>query len=135
MTDILSSVFDSESTFSEMSISLEDFPGNNDIPEGTLRSLVTRTTEPARLKELVRNLGVVEGPRLGISVHVNHLTGDVTGSALQFIGAPEDVLIVSKVPARQLWDGVDRHLNLTITVRVRKLEIDQYEIIFPDGVM
>ena len=118
-----------------MSISLEDFPGNNDIPEGTLRSLVTRTTEPARLKELVRNLGVVEGPRLGISVHVNHLTGDVTGSALQFIGAPEDVLIVSKVPARQLWDGVDRHLNLTITVRVRILEIDQYEIIFPDGVM
>ena len=114
-----------------MSISLEDFPGNNDIPEGTLRSLVTRTTEPARLKELVRNLGVVEGPRLGVTVHVNHLTGDVTGSALQFIGAPEDVLIVSKVPARQLWDGVDRHLNLTITVRVRYWELTRMEIIFP----
>ena len=111
-----------------MSISLEDFPGNNDIPEGTLRSLVTRTTEPARLKELVRNLGVVEGPRLGISVHVNHLTGDVTGSALQFIGAPEDVLIVSKVPARQLWEGVDRHLNLTITVRVRNWKLNSMKL-------
>ena len=102
-----------------MSISLEEFAGHGDVPEGTLRALVTRTTEPARLKELARNFGIPEGPALGISVHINHLTGAVTGSALQFVGGAQDVIIACKVPARQLWEEVDRQLYVTITVRVR----------------
>ena len=115
-----------------MSISLEEFAGHGDVPEGTLRALVTRTTEPARLKELARNFGIPEGPALGISVHINHLTGAVTGSNLQFVGGEQDVIIACKIPARQLWEEADRQLYVTITVRVR-MRIFIYDILKTHG--
>ena len=47
-------------TISEISISLEEFDGDKDVPEQTLSALVARTTEPGPLVEL------------GVGVNINH---------------------------------------------------------------
>ena len=88
--------------------------GHNNVPEGSLRALVTRTTEPGPLAELARGFGDAEGANLGVSVAVNH----ETGSVMQLLGEDDAVIIKANTPARNLWDNVDRALSLTMTIRV-----------------
>ena len=52
-----------------MSISIEEHLGHNNVPEGSLRALVTRTTEPGPLAELARGFGDAEGANLGVLEH------------------------------------------------------------------
>ena len=52
-----------------MSISIEEHSGHNNVPEGSLRALVTRTTEPGPLAELARGFGDAEGANLGVLEH------------------------------------------------------------------
>ena len=88
--------------------------GHNNVPEGSLRALVTRTTEPGPLAELARGFGDAEGANLGVSVAVNH----ETGSVMQLFGEDNAVILKAVTPARHLWDKVDRTLSLTMTIRV-----------------
>ena len=101
-----------------MSISIEEHSGHNNVPEGRLRALVTRTTEPGPLAELARGFGDAEGANLGVSVAVNHETGAVTGSVMQLYGEDNAVILKAVTAARHLWDKVDRTLSLTMTIRV-----------------
>ena len=105
--------------FRDMSFSLEEFTGTNDVPEGTLRAMVARTTEVEPLAELARALGDVSGPNLGVGVHIDHLTGAVKGSVFQLYGEDPKAEIMSvKFPGRQLWEKVDRKLEVSMTIRV-----------------
>ena len=106
-----------------MSIAISEFAGSRDIPEGTLRALVVRTTEPGPLAEVARAVGDSGGANLGVAVRVDHVTGAVQGSVFQLFGEDNAVIIEAKCPARTLWAEVDRRLNITITVRVSSLFI------------
>ena len=101
-------------------ISLESFAGNGDIPEGTLRSLVTRTATEDALAELAKPLGYTEGPRLGVTVRLDHETGNIGGSVFQLFGEDRAVVYKTRTPARTLWD-VDRKLDIAIEIRVRTI--------------
>ena len=100
-------------------ISLESFAGNGEIPEGTLRALVTRTATEDALAELAKPLGYTDGPRLGISVRLDPETGNIGGSVFQLFGEDHAIVFKTRTPARTLWD-VDRKLDIVMEIRVRQ---------------
>ena len=100
-------------------ISLESFAGNGEIPEGTLRALVTRTATEDALAELAKPLGYTDGPRLGISVRLDPETGNIGGSVFQLFGEDHAIVYKARTPARTLWD-VDRKLDIVMEIRVRQ---------------
>lgn len=73
-------------------IKLDEFAGNAKLSEGTLRGLVTRSGVAEELADLARPLGYTDGPALGVWVQVNHVTGAIEGSRLQFLGSDNPVV-------------------------------------------
>ena len=98
---------------------MESFAGNGEIPEGTLRALVTRTATEDALAELAKPLGYTDGPRLGISVRLDPETGNIGGSVFQLFGEDHAIVYKARTPARTLWD-VDRKLDIVMEIRVRQ---------------